>query len=71
MIASGLAGDTLNTIYKVTGNEPSGVGERLTRDINIGLMEIMGRSAGFKPVPKKEGFLKSEKTGKEFNSIVE
>jgi hypothetical protein len=71
MIASGLAGDTLNTIYKVTGNEPSGVGERLTRDINIGLMEIMGRSAGFKPVPKKEGFLKSEKTGKEFNSIIE
>ena len=71
MIASGLAGDTLNTIYKVTGNEPSGVGERLTRDINVGLMEIMGRSAGFKPVPKKEGFLKSEKTGKEFNSIVE
>jgi hypothetical protein len=33
-------------------------------------MEIMGRSAGFKPVPKKEGFLKSEKTGKEFDSII-
>jgi hypothetical protein len=69
-IASGLAGDTLNTIYKVTGNDPSGVGERLTRDINIGLMEIMGRSAGFKPVAKKEGFLKSEKTGKEFDNIL-
>ena len=69
-IASGLAGDTLNTIYKVTGNDPSGVGERLTRDINIGLMEIMGRSSGFKPVAKKEGFLKSEKTGKEFDNII-
>jgi hypothetical protein len=69
-IASGLAGDTLNTIYKVTGNDPSGVGERLTRDINIGLMEIMGRSSGFKPVAKKEGFLKSEKTGKEFDNIL-
>ena len=70
LLASGLAGDTLNTIYKVTGNEPSGVGERLTRDINIALMEFMGRSSGFKPVPKKEGILKSEKTGKEFDSII-
>ena len=70
LLASGLAGDTLNTIYKVTGNEPSGVGERLTRDINIALMEFMGRSSGFKPVPKKEGVLKSEKTGKEFDSII-
>jgi hypothetical protein len=72
LIATGLAGDTLNVIYKVTGNDTSGEysGARLTRDLNIGLMEIMGRSAGFKPVPKKEGFLKSEKTGKEFDSII-
>jgi len=70
LLASGLAGDTLNTIYKVTGNEPSGVGERLTRDINIALMEFMGRSSGFRPVPKKEGVLKSEKTGKEFDNII-
>ena len=72
LIATGLAGDTLNVIYKVTGNDTSGAysGTRLTRDLNIGLMEIMGRSAGFKPVPKKEGFLKSEKTGKEFDSII-
>ena len=70
LLASGLAGDTLNTIYKVTGNEPSGVGERLTRDINIALMEFMGRSSGFRPVAKKEGVLKSEKTGKEFDNII-
>jgi hypothetical protein len=70
LLASGLAGDTLNTIYKVTGNEPSGVGERLTRDVNIALMEFMGRSSGFRPVAKKEGVLKSEKTGKEFDNII-
>ncbi|NBU99457.1 MAG: hypothetical protein EBS19_14825, partial [Spirochaetia bacterium] len=71
MIASGLAGDTLNTIYKVTGNEPSGVGERLTRDINIALMEVMGRSAGFSNVANKPNVLKSNKTGKEFGDILE
>jgi hypothetical protein len=72
LIATGLAGDTLNVIYKVTGNDTDGAysGTRLTRDLNIGLMEIMGRSAGFKPVAKKEGFLKSEKTGKEFDNII-
>lgn len=71
MIASGLAGDTLNTIYKATGNEPSGVGERLTRDINIALMEFMGRSSGFSNVTNKPGILKSNKTGKEFSNIVD
>ena len=71
MIASGLSGDILNTLYKATGNDPGGAGERLTRDLNIGLMEIMGRSSGFKPSPKKEGILKSEKTGKEFGDIIE
>jgi len=71
LIASGLAGDTLNTIYKVTGNEPSGVGERLTRDINIALMEVMGRSSGFSNVVNKPNTLKSNKTNKEFNNIVE
>jgi hypothetical protein len=71
LIATGLSGDILNTLYKATGNDPSGAGERLTRDLNIGLMEIMGRSSGFKPSPKKEGILKSEKTGKEFGDIIE
>jgi hypothetical protein len=71
MIASGLSGDILNTLYKATGNDPGGAGERLTRDLNIGLMEIMGRSSGFKPSQKKEGVLKSEKTGKEFSDIIE
>ena len=71
LIASGLAGDTLNTIYKVTGNEPSGVGERLTRDINIALMEVMGRSSGFSNVANKPNVLKSNKTGKEFGDILE
>ena len=71
LIASGLAGDTLNTLYKVTGNEPSGVGERLTRDINIALMEVMGRSSGFSNVANKPNTLKSNKTNKEFNNIVE
>jgi hypothetical protein len=71
MIASGLSGDILNTLYKATGNDPGGAGESLTRDLNIGLMEIMGRSSGFKPSPKKEGILKSEKTGKEFSDIIE
>ena len=71
LIASGLAGDTLNTLYKVTGNEPSGVGERLTRDINIALMEVMGRSSGFSNVANKPNVLKSNKTGKEFGDILE
>ena len=71
LIATGLSGDILNTLYKATGNDPGGAGERLTRDLNIGLMEIMGRSSGFKPSPKKEGILKSEKTGKEFGDIIE
>jgi len=73
LIATGLSGDILNTLYKVTGNDTSGEysGARLTRDLNIGLMEWMGRSAGFKPSPKKEGVLKSEKTGKEFSDIIE
>ena len=70
LIASGLAGDTLNTIYKVTGNEPSGVGERLTRDINIALMEFMGRTSGFSNIANKSGVLKSNKTGKEFDNII-
>jgi len=64
MIATGLSGDILNTLYRATGNEPGGAGDRLTRDLNIALMETMGRSAGFNKVPKKEGILKSEKNRK-------
>ena len=70
LIASGLAGDFVNTLYKATGNDPGGAGERLTRDINIGLMEIMGRTSGFSNVANKPGILKSNKTGKEFDNII-
>jgi len=70
LIASGLAGDFVNVVYKATGNDPSGAGERLTRDVNIGLMEIMGRSAAFSNVTNKPGILKSNKTGKEFDNII-
>jgi hypothetical protein len=70
LIASGLAGDFVNVVYKATGNDPGGAGERLTRDVNIGLMEIMGRSSGFSNVTNKPGILKSNKTGKEFDSII-
>lgn len=70
LIASGLAGDFVNTLYKATGSDPGGAGERLTRDINIGLMEVMGRTSGFSNVPNKPGILKSNKTGKEFDNII-
>jgi hypothetical protein len=70
--ASGVAGDALNFIYKTLDKEPGGVGERLTRDINIALIDIMGRSGtGFNNVPKKSNTIKSIKTGEEITDIIE
>jgi hypothetical protein len=70
--ASGVAGDALNFIYKNLDKEPGGVGERLTRDINIALIDIMGRSGtGFNNVPKKSNTIKSIKTGEEITDIIE
>jgi hypothetical protein len=70
--ASGVAGDALNFIYKNLDKEPGGAGERLTRDINIALIDIMGRSGtGFNNVPKKSNTIKSIKTGEEITDIIE
>ena len=70
--ASGVAGDALNFIYKTLDKEPGGAGERLTRDINIALIDIMGRSGtGFNNVPKKSNTIKSIKTGEEITDIIE
>jgi hypothetical protein len=70
--ASGIAGDALNFIYKTLDKEPGGAGERLTRDINVALIDIMGRSGtGFNNVPKKSNTIKSIKTGEEITDIIE
>jgi hypothetical protein len=70
--ASGVAGDALNFIYKTLDKEPGGAGERLTRDINVALIDIMGRSGtGFNNVPKKSNTIKSIKTGEEITDIIE
>ena len=70
--ASGIAGDALNLVYKTLDKEPGGAGERLTRDINIALIDIMGRSGtGFNNVPKKTNTIKSIKTGEEITDIIE
>ena len=70
--ASGMAGDALNLIYKTLDKEPGGAGERLTRDINVALIDIMGRSGtGFNNVPKKTNTIKSIKTGEEITDVIE
>jgi len=70
--ASGIAGDALNLVYKTLDKEPGGAGERLTRDINVALIDIMGRSGtGFNNVPKKTNTIKSIKTGEEITDIIE
>jgi hypothetical protein len=70
--ASGIAGDALNLVYKTLDKEPGGAGERLTRDINVALIDIMGRSGtGFNNVPKKSNTIKSIKTGEEITDIIE
>jgi hypothetical protein len=62
----------LNFIYKTLDKEPGGAGERLTRDINVALIDIMGRSGtGFNNVPKKSNTIKSIKTGEEITDIIE
>ena len=69
---SGIAGDALNLVYKTLDKEPGGAGERLTRDINVALIDIMGRSGtGFNNVPKKTNTIKSIKTGEEITDIIE
>ena len=70
--ASGIAGDALNLVYKTLDKEPGGAGERLTRDINVALIDIMGRSGtGFTNVPKKTNTIKSIKTGEEITDVIE
>ena len=70
--ASGIAGDALNLVYKTLDKEPGGAGERLTRDINVALIDIMGRSGtGFNNVPKKTNTIKSIKTGEEITDVIE
>jgi len=70
--ASGLAGDGLNFVYKILDKEPGGAGERLTRDINLALIDVMGRSGtGFTPVAKKTNTIKSIKTGEEITDVVQ
>jgi hypothetical protein len=70
--ASGLAGDSLNFVYKTLDKEPGGAGERLTRDINLALIDVMGRSGtGFTPVAKKTNTIKSIKTGEEITDVVQ
>jgi len=71
-VASGIAGDGLNLIYKTINKEPGGAGERLTRDINGILIDVMGRSGtSFEPVASKPRTLRSKKTGEEITDVIE
>ena len=67
---TGFAGDALNGIYEAIDKNPNGAGERLTRDLNGMLIEMMGRSGtSFSSVPKKNNTLKSKKTNEEFTDV--
>ena len=67
---TGFAGDALNGIYEAIDKNPNGAGERLTRDLNIMLIDMMGRSGtSFSSVPKKNNTLKSKKTNEEFTDV--
>ena len=67
---TGFAGDALNGIYEAIDKNPNGAGERLTRDLNIMLIDMMGRSGtSFTSVPKKNNTLKSKKTNEEFTDV--
>jgi len=73
LAATGLAGDGLNFAYEILDKEPGGAGERLTRDLNIALIEIMGRSgsgSAFQAISKKPNTIKSKRTGEEITDIV-
>ena len=71
-VASGIAGDGLNLIYKTINKEPGGAGERLTRDINGILIDVMGRSGtSFEPVASKPRTLRSKKTREEITDVIE
>lgn len=74
VMASGLAGDGLNYVYKLLDKEPGGAGERLTRDINGILIGLMGQSGGFTSIPKRPGkppAIKSLKTGEEITDVFQ
>jgi hypothetical protein len=67
---TGFAGDALNGIYEAIDKNPNGAGERLTRDLNVMLIDMMGRSGtSFTSVPKKNNTLKSKKTNEEFTDV--
>ena len=67
--ATGFAGDTLNGIYEAIDKNPNGAGERLTRDLNGMLIEVMGRSGSFTNVPGKKNTIKSKKTNEEITDV--
>lgn len=74
VMASGIAGDGLNYVYKLLDKEPGGAGERLTRDINGILIGLMGQSGGFTSIPKRPGkppAIKSLKTGEEITDVFQ
>jgi hypothetical protein len=77
MLASGVAGDTLNLLYKITEPAIGEVssqfsGESLSRELNLMMMETLGRfSPAFNSIKGKPNVLKSERTGKEINNIIE
>jgi hypothetical protein len=66
---TGFAGDTLNGIYEAIDKNPNGAGERLTRDLNGMLIEMMGRSGSFSNVPGKKNTIKSKKTNEEITDV--
>jgi len=66
---TGFAGDALNGIYEAIDKNPNGAGERLTRDLNGMLIEMMGRSGGFTSVPKKNNTIRSKKTNEEITDV--
>ena len=66
---TGFAGDTLNGIYEAIDKNPNGAGERLTRDLNNMLIEVMGRSGTFNNVPGKKNTIKSKKTNEEITDV--
>lgn len=66
---TGFAGDTLNGIYEAIDKNPNGAGERLTRDLNGMLIEMMGRSGSFTTIPGKKNTIKSKKTNEEITDV--
>ena len=72
LVATGLAGDGINLINKaINGDLAGNVGLSVTRDLNVFLMSKLGESGNFSMVKGKSDVIKSEKTGKEINNIIE